>query len=60
MKVSALIEKLGKYNPNAEIDIVVNGHSKEFEICYGGSEGCTPQSCDSVDFLVDTPCESDG
>lgn len=57
MKVYELIEKLNKYNPKADIGICVNGMPKEFEICYGTSEGCTPATCDSVDFMIDTPCE---
>ena len=57
MKVYELIEKLNRYNPKANIGVCVNGIPKEFEICYGTSEGCTPANCDSVDFMVDTPCE---
>ena len=57
MKVYELIEKLNKYNPKANICICVNGMPKEFEICYGTSEGCTPENCDSVDFMIDTPTE---
>jgi len=58
MKVYELIEKLNRYNPKADVEIVVKGAPKEFEICYGGSEGCTPANCDSVDFMIDTPLES--
>lgn len=57
MKVYEMIEKLNKYNKNANVTICVNGMPKEFEICYGGGDGCTPASCKSVDFMIDTPNE---
>lgn len=57
MKVYELIEKLNKYNPKADVEICVNGKPTEFEIGYGTSEGCTPATCDSVHFMVDTPAE---
>lgn len=59
MKVYELIEKLNKYNQNADINVVVNGFSKEFEIYFGGSEGCQPYNCDCVDLMVDTLCEEE-
>lgn len=58
MKVYELIEKLNRYNPKADVEIVVHGTPKEFEICYGGSDGCTPETCENVVFLIDTPLES--
>lgn len=57
MKVYELIEKLNTYNQKADVTICVNGMPKEFEICYGSSEGCTPVNCDSVDFMIDVSCE---
>lgn len=48
MKVKELIEKLNEYNQDADVEICVNGMSQEFEICYGGSEGCTKSSCNCV------------
>ena len=57
MKVYELIEKLNRYNPKADIKICVNGKPKEFEICYGDSDGCTPANCDSVVFMIDTSTE---
>lgn len=57
MKVYELIEKLNRYNKNADVGVCVNGMPKEFEICYGTSEGCTPANCDSVDFMVETESE---
>lgn len=57
MKVKDLIETLNGYNENADVTICVNGMPKEFEICYGGGDGCTPASCHSVDFMIDTPTE---
>lgn len=57
MKVYELLEELNKYNPNADIEVVVNGCPKTFEICFGSSEGCTPLSCDRVDLMVETRTE---
>lgn len=57
MLVGELIIKLKKYNPYATVNVVVNGHPKEFEICYGSSEGCTPETCDCVDIMID--CEEE-
>ncbi len=57
MKVREVIDKLSHYNGNAEFCIVVNGRTKPFEICYGNSEGCTPQNCQCVDFMIDTESE---
>lgn len=60
MKVRDLIETLQKYNSEAEVEIVVGGCPKKFEICYGSSEGCTPKNCDCVDFMVDAINERNG
>lgn len=57
MKVKEMIEKLKEYNPEANFYVVVNSYPKEFEICYGTSEGCTKKNCDSVDIMVDGVCE---
>ena len=58
MKVKELIEKLNTYNPDATIEVVVNGYPEEFEICYGYSEGCTKESCENVSLHVNTPTEN--
>lgn len=57
MKVKGLIKKLNEYNQEADVEICVNGMPQEFEICYGGSEGCTKSSCDEVVFMIGTDCE---
>lgn len=57
MKVFEFIEKLNRYNPKADIDVVVNGYPKPFEICCGSSEGCTPKICDRVGLVVETSNE---
>lgn len=60
MKVFELIDKLSRYNPEADIDVVVNGYPKPFEISFGTSEGCTPQTCDFVGLMVETPADKCG
>ena len=57
MKVKEIIEKLSKYNEEAEFNIVVKGRIKPFEVCFGSSEGCTPKNCQCVDFMIDTESE---
>ncbi len=51
MKVKELIAELSAYNPSADIDVV--------GITYGGSEGCSKQTCDfvSVNRDYDSDCE---
>lgn len=60
MKVKELIAILDKYNKEADVNIVVNGYPMSFEICCGGSEGCTTKTCACVDFMIDTSTEKGG
>lgn len=57
MRVYELIKKLNEYNQNAKVEICVNGMPQEFEICYGGSEGCTKSTCNEVVFMIGTSCD---
>ena len=57
MKVEELVEELYYYNPNAEIQVVVNGTPKEFEICFGSSDGVNKWNCEDVSFMVETENE---
>lgn len=57
MTVRDLLEKLKEYNPDAIVNICVRGMPQEFEICYGGSEGCTKSTCSDVDFMVESDCD---
>lgn len=59
MKVYEVIEKLKKYNQNADLCIVVNGFEKPYVMGFGGDEGCSSASCDRVAFIVDTPSEQE-
>lgn len=60
MKVYELVKKLNEYNPNADIEVVVNGFAKEFKILYSGSEGCQPYNCDCVDLTVSASYDEEG
>jgi hypothetical protein len=53
MKVSDLIEKLKKYNPEA--DVFVNSNFKHigFTLAYGGNEGVEKENCDTVSIYPD-------
>ena len=57
MKVKEMIEKLSEYNPEATLCVLVHNYPIDFEICYGTSEGCTKENCDSVDIMVNGVCE---
>ena len=59
MKVKELIEKLNEYNQIANVEICVNGMPQKFEMCYGGSEGCTKSSCHEVCFMVGAACDEE-
>lgn len=58
MKVKEMIEKLSKYNGEADFGVVVKGRLEPFEVCYGGSEGCTPSNCDHVTIMVNAENEA--
>ena len=52
MTVKEIIDKLSEYNLEAEINIVVGGFDRPFEICFGISEGVTKTNCETVDLTV--------
>lgn len=52
MTVKEIIDKLSEYNLGAEINIVVDGFDRPFEICFGISEGVTKTNCETVDLMV--------
>lgn len=52
MKVKELIEKLKKYNPEAELTVGDNFYNG-ISISYGYSDGCTEENCEYVCFDVD-------
>ena len=47
-----MINKLSEYNLDAEINVVVDGFDRPFEICFGYSEGVTKANCETVDLTV--------
>lgn len=58
MTVKEIIDKLSKYNLDAEINVVVDGYTRPFTICFGDSEGATKTNCETVDLMVDDICEA--
>ena len=52
MTVKEIIDKLSKYNLEAEINVVVDGYARPFTICFGDSEGVTKTNCETVDLTV--------
>jgi hypothetical protein len=53
MKVKDLIRKLQEYNQEAETYVIAHNKGYQFSITYGGSDGATKESCESVSFYVD-------
>ena len=58
MKLRELINKLKEYNQEADFYVVVNNYSRDFEICFGTSEGCAKENCDSVDIMINCQLEN--
>ena len=59
MKVVELIEKLGEYNPEAEIDVIAKNRRQDFTLTFGGRDGDTKESCGYVSFYVDALNQSE-
>ena len=58
MTVKEIIDKLSKYNLDAEINVVIDGYTKPFTICFGDSDGVTKINCETVDLMDDDICEA--
>ncbi len=52
MTVKEIIDKLGEYNSEAKINVVVDGFERPFKICFGGSDGVIKTNCETVDLMV--------
>lgn len=57
MTIKEIIAKLSEYNPEAEFNIVVDGFSRPFTICFGSSEGVTKTNCEDVDLMIGDICD---
>lgn len=53
LKVKELIQKLQEYNQEAEIYVIAHNKGYQFSITYGGSDGVTKETCESVSFYID-------
>lgn len=51
--VKDLINELYSYNMDAEINVVVEGSPRDFEILFGNNEGVTKRNCTVVSLSVD-------
>ncbi len=51
--VAELMEKLAAYNPTATIQVIANHLPQDFSLCYGSSEGCTKETCETVSLYID-------
>jgi hypothetical protein len=59
MKVKELIEKLNRFNPEAETSVIVNNQPELYSITFGGPEGSTKENCEDVNFYVDHLCSNE-
>ena len=59
MKVKELIEKLKKYNPEAETDVVAHCRSYKYSLSCGRGDGCDETNCEEVSFYVDELCTNE-
>jgi hypothetical protein len=59
LKVKELIEKLQKYNPDAEVSVVAHCQAYTFSLSFGGGDGCGREDCESVSFYVDKLCTNE-
>lgn len=53
LTVRRLIQLLAEFNPDAKVKVIVENYPKEFDLAWGGAEGCTRATADSVSFYVD-------
>ena len=47
-----LVQFLEKFADTARVTVCVNSYPVAFEICWGGSEGCTMATADTISFQV--------
>jgi hypothetical protein len=59
MKVKELRKKLKEYNQDADVDVIVYNRQQNFSLCFGGCDGGTKLTADSVSFYVDELCQSE-
>jgi len=60
IRVDELIAKLQKMCPEAKVEVVALNYPQEFEITFGGYDGCTPERCSHVVFYVNMLHRGDG
>lgn len=59
MIVKELIKELGKYNQEAELDVVVFCEKHNFTLSWSGGEGVSKANAESVSFYVDDMCDKE-
>lgn len=59
MKVKELLEKLGEFNPKADVEVVAFCRRYAFSLSWGISEGVTKKTAESVSFYVDELCSTE-
>lgn len=59
MNVADLRDKLLRYNPEANVRVIVDNQSQPFSLTYGGGDGVRPENCESIGFYVDGMCSNE-
>ena len=59
MKVKSLIEKLGEYNKEAVVNVIVDNYPVDWSLCFGGYDGCTKDTCVDISFYVESSNNSE-
>jgi len=59
MKLKELIDQLSEFNPEADVNVIVDNYVYDFSLTWGMSEGSEKENCESVSFYVDELCGHD-
>ena len=52
-KTRDVIKTLLDYNPDADVEVVINNKGYDFSFSWGSSDGVTKANCDIVSLFVD-------
>jgi len=59
MTVSELLKRISETNKDALVSVIVNNQPMDFSLVWGGSEGSTKATSDTLSFYVDELCSSE-
>ena len=59
MQLKELLERLSKFNPETEVNVVAHCKAYNFTVSYGGSDGGAEKDAMHISFYVDELCQSE-